>query len=135
MIAALNRIVSITCNVEEAVDKILLNIKDLEVNSIKVNNENIQKYQILEKAERLEIEPQKSLNEGEEIKIYIEYKGCLSSSLGGFYRVKQRENVFGGACHFEPTGARKAFPCWDEPSFRATFSITIRSLNLYIHNP
>lgn len=34
--------------------------------------------------------------------------------------------------HFEPTSARMAFPCFDEPSFKANFSVRIRRTSEHI---
>uniref|UniRef100_A0A7N5JG54 Aminopeptidase n=1 Tax=Ailuropoda melanoleuca TaxID=9646 RepID=A0A7N5JG54_AILME len=62
--------------------------------------------------------------------IVIDYAGHLSEHLQGFYkstyRTKEGEVRVLASTHFEPTAARMAFPCFDEPAFKANFSVKIR---------
>ena len=62
-------------------------------------------------------------------KLHITFQGTLNDKLRGFYRSTFRDR--NGAVHtiaatqFEATDARRAFPCWDEPDFKAVFSTTL----------
>lgn len=62
--------------------------------------------------------------------VVIDYAGNLSESFHGFYkstyRTKEGEVRILASTQFEPTAARMAFPCFDEPAFKASFSIKIR---------
>ncbi|XP_025722594.1 endoplasmic reticulum aminopeptidase 1 [Callorhinus ursinus] len=62
--------------------------------------------------------------------VVIDYAGRLSEHLNGFYkstyRTKEGEVRVLASTHFEPTAARMAFPCFDEPAFKANFSVKIR---------
>ncbi|XP_055285453.1 endoplasmic reticulum aminopeptidase 1 isoform X2 [Moschus berezovskii] len=62
--------------------------------------------------------------------IVIHYAGNLSESFHGFYkstyRTKEGEVRVLASTQFEPTAARMAFPCFDEPAFKASFLIKIR---------
>lgn len=62
--------------------------------------------------------------------VVIDYAGNLSDTFHGFYRstyrTKKGEVRVLASTHFEPTAARMAFPCFDEPAFKASFSIKIR---------
>jgi puromycin-sensitive aminopeptidase len=59
----------------------------------------------------------------------IDFTGVLNDRLRGFYRSTY---VAGdGITHtiattqMAPTDARRAFPCWDEPAYKATFQVTL----------
>ncbi|XP_055968368.1 endoplasmic reticulum aminopeptidase 1 [Sorex fumeus] len=62
--------------------------------------------------------------------VAIQYAGNLSESFHGFYkstyRTQDGELRVLASTQFEPTAARMAFPCFDEPAFKASFLIKIR---------
>ncbi|XP_018338395.1 PREDICTED: aminopeptidase Q-like [Trachymyrmex septentrionalis] len=41
------------------------------------------------------------------------------------YTNKEGNKMWVAATHFEPNGARRMFPCWDEPALKATFNISV----------
>ncbi len=57
--------------------------------------------------------------------IHIHYVGILNDELRGFYRGKDEQGRKYAATQFEATDARRAFPCFDEPAYKASFDITV----------
>ena len=64
-----------------------------------------------------------------EWKLNLVFRGTLNDKLRGFYRSSYKdEQGFAhtlAATQFEATDARRAFPCWDEPDFKAVFAVTL----------
>jgi puromycin-sensitive aminopeptidase len=62
-------------------------------------------------------------------RLVLHFTGTLNDQLRGFYR--SRFKAADGTLHtlaatqFEATDARRAFPCWDEPAFKAVFRTTL----------
>ncbi len=54
----------------------------------------------------------------------IEYTGILNSQLRGFYLSKTEKRNY-AVTQFESTDARRAFPSFDEPAFKATYDVTL----------
>ena len=73
----------------------------------------------------------KSLSPGARALLKIEFTGILNEKLAGFY--KSTYTHPDGTDHYlattqmEPTDARRAFPCFDEPALKAAFTVTLVS--------
>jgi aminopeptidase N/puromycin-sensitive aminopeptidase len=54
----------------------------------------------------------------------IRFTGILNNELRGFYLSKTERRSY-AVTQFESTEARRAFPCFDEPAFKATFQVKL----------
>jgi aminopeptidase N len=68
-------------------------------------------------------------------RLEIEFTGKIRDDLRGLYRIRSNDRWY-MATQFEGTYARMMFPCFDEPSFKATFdlSVTIDQASMAISN-
>ncbi len=121
---------TIDLRIDEKTDKIVLNSADLDITEVEVfEGENeIEKddYEIDPEDETLTIDL--SSETSGNVKLYLEFEGEISDGLAGLYRGrynKDGEEKFLATTQFEPADARRAFPCFDEPSMKATFDITM----------
>jgi aminopeptidase N len=57
--------------------------------------------------------------------LHIVYNGILNNELRGFYLGKDKEGRKYAVTQFEATDARRAFPSFDEPAYKATFDVTV----------
>ncbi|XP_020585074.1 aminopeptidase M1 [Phalaenopsis equestris] len=60
--------------------------------------------------------------------LWIGFEGTLNDRMKGFYRSVYKhngENKNMAVTQFEPADARRCFPCWDEPAFKASFKIIL----------
>ncbi|HYL65412.1 MAG TPA: M1 family metallopeptidase [Candidatus Methylomirabilis sp.] len=58
------------------------------------------------------------------VDIYIRYTGILNDKLRGFYLSQTARRRY-AVTQFEATDARRAFPCFDEPAYKAVFRISL----------
>ncbi|KAL2315794.1 Aminopeptidase [Schizosaccharomyces pombe] len=65
----------------------------------------------------------------------LPFTARISSGMEGFYRSSYVDSdgntKYLATTQMEPTSARRAFPCWDEPALKATFTIDITAKENY----
>ncbi|KAK5871385.1 hypothetical protein PBY51_004269 [Eleginops maclovinus] len=79
--------------------------------------------------QQIAVQFSEDLKAGQSCVLTLEYSANLSHTYGGFYNSsytdKDGKKRVLAATQFEPLSAREAFPCFDEPAFKATFLIKI----------
>ncbi|CAL7935735.1 unnamed protein product [Xylocopa violacea] len=131
--------VRIKFEVTNAINVLTLNAKNLTVaeKGVAVNDTNVgvAKIETDEEQEFLLIYFKNELKNGSAYELTVKYTGELNDQKRGFYRSRyfdEKGDVrYVAATHFEPTGARLAFPCFDEPGYKAKFTISLTHASSY----
>jgi aminopeptidase 2 len=76
---------------------------------------------------KISFEP--TLSKGSKAKLTMVFSGVLNDNMAGFYRSSFKNEdgstSWMATTQMEPTDARRAFPCFDEPALKATFAVTL----------
>jgi puromycin-sensitive aminopeptidase len=123
---------TITINVYGPRQRLVLNSIELVVSEAVLRGENGREYpagiEYLPEDERLCLNFDNQIDSGKYF-LHLKFAGILNDKLHGFYRSKYIDasgtEKYIATSQLEATDARRAFPCWDEPEFKAVFSISL----------
>ena len=119
--------VRIELTVDGPTEVLVLNADELTIRSCEVD-EQLANWESDGATERLFVTPMSPIAAGTSV-LTIEFDGILNDKLRGFYRSTYTdddgtEQVI-ATTQMQATDCRRAFPCWDEPEFKAVFAITL----------
>ena len=122
----------IAVDVTEATAEVVLNTAELAITEVVADNGAGARVHGVaatdEAAERSRLQFDRPLDVGA-WRLRLRFRGTLNDKLRGFYRSTYKDPSGAtrtiAATQFEATDARRAFPCWDEPDFKAVFATTL----------
>src|SRR5213592_5095216 len=121
---------TVKLNVAEPTRELILNALDLTITDAEIDGKTVPKTAIKfdAKNELLTIATPEELTPGEHT-LAIRFSGKINQFGRGLFYAKYQEQGTGAkkmflGTQFEATDARRLFPCWDEPVFRARFQLT-----------
>ena len=123
---------TVALEVTETISEVVLNAIELVIDSASLENdrgETIRATAALDEVtERCRLALASPAARGR-WRLRLAFRGTLNDKLRGFYRSVYKDpsgvSRTMAATQFEATDARRAFPCWDEPSFKAVFAVTL----------
>ncbi|OAD57971.1 Glutamyl aminopeptidase [Eufriesea mexicana] len=127
--------VTIEFYVDKETNYIVFHSKNLTINEKMVQDRKGHRLKIAKLLEYpkhqqlyLELEESKFRKRGN-YTVHLRFISKLTSELEGFYLSSyvspEGEKRYLATTHFEPTYARSAFPCFDEPQYKAKFKVSI----------
>uniref|UniRef100_A0A8C2YWC0 Aminopeptidase n=1 Tax=Cyclopterus lumpus TaxID=8103 RepID=A0A8C2YWC0_CYCLU len=125
-------VVRIQLDVHEDTRAIVLHAKQMQVSNVwLLAPEGVRPLRVLEypRFHQLALLSDSVLTKGRRYEVQLEFAANLSDSFHGFYKSSYRSSSGEvrvlASTQFEATFARAAFPCFDEPAFKANFTIQI----------
>jgi len=121
---------TVKLDVREAVRELVLNALVLQITSAALDDKPLPNsaLKVDPKEETLKINLPEELSRGDHT-LALSFTGKINQQGQGLFYARYQEQGSGAqklmlGTQFEATDARRMFPCWDEPSFRARFQLT-----------
>ena len=121
---------TVKLNVRSPVRQLVLNALEMEIASAMLDGKALPKsaIKIDKKQELLTIALSPELSVGDHT-LALDFSGKINQQGQGLFYAPYQEEGTGAkkivlGTQFEATDARRLFPCWDEPSFRARFQLS-----------
>ncbi len=114
----------ITLRLARSASEIVLHAVDLDITRATVDGDvALAAKTVHDEAQAVTLRFAREIAAGEHT-LEIGWTGAIPESLRGLYRSIRGEERY-AATQFEAADARRAFPCFDEPEFKATFALAV----------
>ena len=124
--------VDISLEIHRNIIEFVLNARDLKITRATARYEEVDfplTVRLLQQEERAVLSGTRLFEQGKTVVLSLDFSREVDDLLAGFYRCTGKDfdgkALVMGTTQFEATDARRAFPCFDEPRMKATFSVAV----------